>query len=159
MIVPRMGGTLNKMNLKTAAKKIGASLRYARSRAASEKENYVASFDFESNRLAILIDRKLSENPDLTGTKADEADVQGHGLTESEESIVKTIRPKIYDLPEGVRFEKALSVKGEEETELFEIFFYPGGNSSGGKIILMGEEERRFIVEVDFITGSVKLVE
>lgn len=136
MIVPRIGGTIEKMNLRTAANKIAASLRYARSRAVSEKKIYVASFDFDENRMVLFVDSLRPEK-----------------IIEGQEVL-----PQIYNLPEGAKLEMAESIKGEEETELFEVYFYPSGNSSGGKIILAGEKNRRYTLNIDFITGTVKLV-
>ncbi len=53
LVVPKLMGPLSNLNLKTASQKISASLRYARSQAASEKVTYVALFDFDKNRLVI----------------------------------------------------------------------------------------------------------
>ena len=53
LVVPKLVGPLGNLNLKTASQKISASLRYARSQAASEKTTYVALFDFDKNRLVI----------------------------------------------------------------------------------------------------------
>ena len=136
MIVPRIGGTIEKLNLKTAANKIAASLRYARSRAVSEKETYVVSFDFDANRMVVFTESSVIN-----------AQVEGADIT-----------PQIYELPEGAWLEVAESIRGEEETKLFEVFFYPSGNSSGGKITLSGEKNRTYTLQIDFITGTVKLV-
>jgi len=160
MIVPRMGGTLNKLNLKTAAKKVAASLRYARSRAASEKEVYVAFFNFELNQLEIKIERKFSYSfEDSDNFEKDDTGTLSSDNEEFYKIEQKKIKPKIYILSEGVFFEKAKSLKGEEETGLFKIFFYPGGNCSGGEVTLIGENEKRISINVDFITGTVKLVD
>ncbi len=149
MIVPRIGGTFNKLHLKTAAKKIAASLRYARSKAVSEGVAYITDFDFGANRMLVYVDKKLSD--DSNEAVNDDDEPSGN--------VEKEIAPKIYDLPESVRFEKAESIKGENESEFFRIFFYPSGNSSGGKITLIGENEKRLTLTIDFITGTVKLVD
>jgi general secretion pathway protein H len=54
LVVPKLVGPLADLNLKTASQKISASLRYARSQAASEKATYVALFDFDKNRLVVI---------------------------------------------------------------------------------------------------------
>ncbi|PJC76387.1 MAG: hypothetical protein CO012_01370 [Syntrophobacterales bacterium CG_4_8_14_3_um_filter_49_14] len=54
LVVPKLAGPMSNLDLKTAAKKISASLRYVRSHAASEKTTYVALFDFDKNRLVII---------------------------------------------------------------------------------------------------------
>ena len=43
------------------------------------------------------------------------------------------------------------------EAGVFEIVFYPGGNSSGGEVTVLDEKKRQYEISVDFITGSVRL--
>jgi general secretion pathway protein H len=54
LVVPKLAGPMSNLDLKTASQKISASLRYARSRAASEKTTYAAVFDFDKNRLVVI---------------------------------------------------------------------------------------------------------
>lgn len=133
IVGPRLVNSLEKMNSKTAAKKIAACLRYARTKAASEKVPYVSVFDFNTNQL--VIKKKIDEQEILNDKKL-----------------------KIYLLPEGVRFKQGVSGSGEVIfSESFSIIFFPGGGSSGGKIILSDIKERELSINVDFITGLVKL--
>jgi len=125
---PRLAGSLTKLNSKTAAKKIAASLRYARSRAVSEKVRYVCEFDFEKNTLVIGKPNPEPQTPNPAPA---------------------------YHLPEGVKF------KGAEAANdgIFQIIFYPVGNSSGGEIIVSDEDKRAFKIQADMITGTVQLSE
>ncbi|QTA84704.1 GspH/FimT family pseudopilin [Desulfonema magnum] len=140
LVAPRLGGALSRMNSKTAAKKIAASLRYARSQAVSRKMPHIAVFDFDKNRIVIG-----NWKPETPGTGNWEL---GTGNRELEAG-------KIYDLPEGVKLESAIG--GEVVSGLFQINFYPVGSSSGGGVIISDEQERLYKITVDFITGTVQL--
>ncbi|MCU0614338.1 MAG: hypothetical protein MUD09_04555 [Desulfobacterales bacterium] len=52
-----------------------------------------------------------------------------------------------------------MTINDEIDSGLFDIVFYPAGNSSGGSVVLIDEKERRFQISVDFITGIVNLTE
>ncbi len=137
VVIPRLAGSLNKMNSETAAKKILASLRYARSQAVSERVTYLSVFDFYRNQVVI---RKWEA-----------------GSGKLEEEAENSVSGKIYDLPEGVRLKKAMP--GDIDSGLFQIAFYPGGNSSGGEIIVADGQERQYKIKIDFITGTVQLTD
>jgi general secretion pathway protein H len=158
LVVPKLTGPMSNLDLKTAAKKISASLRYARSRAASEKTTYVALFDFDKSRLVIIdsaipplvkgdfhmnnremLDRRPAEPPD------NEKDRPG-GF-------------KTYHLPDGVKLAKGVSREGDFNSGLFRIIFFPSGGSSGGEITVANERGRQYKIIVDFITGTVQLSE
>ncbi len=143
LVVPQLTGSLARMNLQTASKKISASLRYARSRAASEKITYIAVFDFEKNRLSIMTDQEAQTGETL---KED--------LGDGKEPV---IRSKSYDLPDGVKLEKAVSGEDEIDSGHFQITFFPAGSSSGGDVILTNDRGKRYKISVDFITGIVQL--
>ena len=143
LVVPQLTGSLAKTNLQTASKKISASLRYARSQAASRKITYVAIFDFEKDRLSIM-----------TGQKAQTGQTLKEALGDGEEPV---IRSKSYDLPDGVKLEKGVSGKDEIDSGLFQIAFFPTGSSSGGDVILTNDRGKRYKISVDFITGIVRL--
>ena len=131
------------VNLRTASEKISASLRYARSQATSKKTTYEALFDFANNRLSIGIQEVSDETH--------ESDVN-----DNDEGVA---RSKSYDLPDGVRFEKAILGQDEIVSDLFQILIFSQGSSSGGEVILINDRARRSKLAVDFITGTVKLSE
>ena len=154
---PRMAGSMSTLNLKTASKKIAASLRYARSQATSESTVYIVLFDLDRDRLTIKAGQaapngeKESEaangNQDTGQSNKPAGGNQGGG------------RPKVYNLPEGVRFEKVVSDEEEVDSGIFRIIFFPNGGSSGGQVFLHNDRERRYYISVDFITGTVRLGE
>ncbi len=59
--LPYLFGRMGRMNLKSAAKSIAASLRYARTLAASEKTQYLALFDFEKHSFSIVSEKKTDD--------------------------------------------------------------------------------------------------
>lgn len=132
LAVPQLTGTLSGANSKTAAKKIAASLRYARSRAVSEKIIYLAIADMDKNSLSILSDSNTEQSSEKPSDKA-----------------------KVYVLPEGLTLKS--EPEQEKDKEEFRIAFYPSGASSGGEIIVSDEQEKIYKIRVDFITGTVRV--
>jgi Tfp pilus assembly protein FimT len=135
LVAPTIGSSISNLKLKTVSKKISAALRYARNRAVFEKATYLITFDLDKNRLSVA--KKVKE---LGGVK-------GSADPDS----------KIYDLPEGIKIQKAISYKEEVDSGLFQLVFYHNGSSSGGTIIIMETRGKYYNIEVDFITGIVKL--
>lgn len=151
LVSPRLLGSLTKVNLKTSAQKISSSLRYARSQAVSEQTIYHAVFDFEKKGLFINAEKPQDNEDNYFKAEFESAETDN---TETSEK-----RTESYFLPEDVNFEKAMTTNDEIDSGLFDIVFYPAGNSSGGSVVLIDEKERRFQISVDFITGIVKLTE
>jgi len=132
LAVPQLTGALSGTNSKTAAKKIAASLRYARSRAVSEKIIYIVILNTDKNRLTLM-----------SATKAE--------LSSEEHSD----KAKVYVLPEGLTLKSGIEL--EKDKEEFRIAFYPSGSSSGGEVIVSDEREKTYKIRVDFITGTVQV--
>jgi len=143
LVAPKLAGSLSNLNFKTTAKRLSASLRYARSQATSEKITYGALLQIDENRLLIIADP-----PEVTETL--------HEMVSNEEQQIARAS-LVYELPSEIKIEKAVSGDGEVASGLFSIFFFPSGGSSGGEIDLVNEKGRRSKISVDFITGSVKL--
>jgi general secretion pathway protein H len=155
LVVPKLAGPMSNLDLKTASKKISASLRYIRSHAATEKTTYIALFDFDKNRLVII-------NPLL---------VKGDVQTNNREAFGKALGEppeneksgsggfKAYNLPDGVKLAKGVSREGDVNSGFFRIFFFPSGSSSGGEVTVANEQGRQYKITVDFITGTVQLSE
>jgi general secretion pathway protein H len=137
-VFPRLTAPMGNLTLKTATKKIAASLRFARSQAVSEKITRVGAFDFDNKRLIVF-----------TGNEnhfAGEDD-----MVSGEQSDI------IYDFPEGIFLKKAAAGADEVNTGIFNIVFFPNGSSSGGEVVLSNISGKRFGIRVDFITGIVTL--
>lgn len=137
-VAPRIIAPLGGLNLKTASKKIASALRYARSQAVSQNEGRVGIFDFELGRLMVFTGSALPDEYRADELPAEKAEM-------------------VYELPENVRFEKAVSGDEEISTGLFQVAFFPNGSSNGGTLTLTHEGGRRYRITVDFITGMVGL--
>ncbi len=152
LIAPRLTGPMRNLDLKTAAKRISASLRYARSRAATEKAIYVALFDFDNNRL-IVGDTPLAMRDFLINDQAAIKRVLTTQLDRHPERL------KLYQPPEGIKLEKGISRENTVGSGFFPVFFFPTGASSGGEIMVANQRGRQYSVTIDFITGMVRLSE
>jgi len=153
---PRIAGSMSSLTLKTAAKKVAASLRYARSQATSESRPYFVLFDLDKGRLTIKFGQ--------TATKEDKEKEaaeggQDPGASEGMADEAVKDRFKVYALPEGVRFDKVVSDKNEDTSDIFQIVFFPNGGSSGGEVLLENDRGRRYNISVDFVVGTVRLEE
>jgi len=141
LVGPRLVGSLSNTNLKTASKRIAASLRYARSQAISESTTYVVRFDLDERRMVIE-----------GAERARQDGGEGEGMADA------PVRSShAYQLPDDVRFEKAIWGDEENNSGLFRILFLPNGGSSGGELILGNKRGHRYRITVDIITGAVKL--
>ncbi|GBC60189.1 hypothetical protein DENIS_1140 [Desulfonema ishimotonii] len=140
LIVPRLGKSLSRLGAETAARKVVASLRYARSIAVSERKIWLADFDFEAGRIILKPWRRE---------------------TDSDAGEPETVRERLrtFTLPDGVRLEKGISVRGDVSQDDFQIAFFPGGGSGGGEVFLGDDHGRRFHLEADIITGAIRLAE
>jgi len=138
---PRLAGSMSNMNLKTASKRIAASLRYARSQAVSESRTYVALFDLDKNRVVIRGGQTAPEDEQKDGDGGDQDSRQS----------------KQYNLPEDVRLDKAIWGEDESDSGLFRIIFLSNGGSSGGELLVRNDRGHRYRVTVDFITGTVRV--
>ncbi|MCD4721403.1 MAG: hypothetical protein K8S13_16315, partial [Desulfobacula sp.] len=66
---------------------------------------------------------------------------------------------KDFFLAGSVKLEKCVQ-KDKIITEgLFDIIFYPAGNTDGGRITLMNKKGRTFLIEVNVITGNAQIIE
>jgi len=139
LAAPRITGSLPSMQLKTAAKKVAACLRQARSRATAQNQTMRAGFDLQNGRLVVT--------PEIPP-----------GQPASEEPRAASWE-LTYELPAAVRFMTATADANRTEDDQFTILFFPTGASSGGEIMLADQRDKTKQVSVDFITGAVRLGE
>ena len=139
---PRIAGSMSNMNLKTASRKIAATLRYARSQAVSESRTYAAFFDLDKNRVTI-------KGGVTSGNGEDEND----GIARNQKNRLL----KSYTLPDDVRLDKGVSGEQEIDSGFFQIIFLANGASSGGGVFLRNDRGNQYVVTVDFVTGTVRL--
>jgi general secretion pathway protein H len=142
LVMPRMAATLPGVQLKSTARAVAASLRYARSRAVYESTPYMAVFDNAQKLLAVEpIDRPMDAS-ELKGLR----------------KILDTSEfQKVYKFDNGIEF-YVLNENGEaEDMVLFPILFFPRGDSTGGKIVLKNLRRKQFMITVDTFTGTIEI--
>lgn len=142
MVMPRLAGTLESMSLKTAARKISSTLRFARSHAVSEGKTLTAVFDFDAQKISLCYKDSINE------AQSDET---------AHTPIDRQLAAYQYALPPGVALEKAMLAPKNDSKNHFQINFYPTGGTSGGQIFLKGQKSVSFKIDVDVITGTVAL--
>ncbi|MBW2369388.1 MAG: prepilin-type N-terminal cleavage/methylation domain-containing protein [Deltaproteobacteria bacterium] len=142
MVAPRLTGLLENLNLKTTAKKTAAALRYARAQAISEGKIISATFDFEAGKM------QLHEKHPDTEPASDEIKAQ---------NITVGTRQIQLIFPREVKLEKIVALQKKVTDGTYPIYFYPTGATSGADIHITGKNNKRLVVSVQLITGSVQV--
>jgi general secretion pathway protein H len=130
LVTPRLTKTISHMEVKSAAKKISAILRYCRSDAINKNRIVQVNFDTESNLISVMSADEGEENPIMRNS---------------------------YLLPKVIRMEKIEAGKTILENALPSFEFYPNGGANGGTAVVRGGEGRAYTLQVDFLTGGVKV--
>jgi general secretion pathway protein H len=124
VIISKSSGGLE---TRKAAQEVSASLRFARSRAISEKKKYYFVVNNVSRTYG-LYNRSFDGNYDLEHLK-----------------LLKRLPQDLWQ----VKF-------NETVPELFQIEFTPQGSSSGG-VIEIRDDRRRYVISVNRLTGRVRI--
>jgi len=130
LVTPKLTKTISHMEVKSVAKKISAILRYCRNDAVNKNRIYQVNFDSESNLVSV------------------------QSAAEGEEKLSPQ---NSYPLPKDVRVEKIEARKTFFENSLPSFEFYPNGGANGGTAVIRGGEGRGYSIQVDFLTGTVKV--
>ncbi len=128
--------------MKSTARAVAASLRYARSKAVFESTPYIALFDNTQRLLAI----EPIEKP-----------IDAAELNSFREILKPSGLKKVYEFPDGIEFGDLNNNDADEETDVSPIFFFPRGDSTGGKIVLKNLRGKQYTITVDMITGTVAI--
>ena len=137
LVTPSLSRFLKTVELKGAAKKVSGILRHGRSEAVNKGLVYQVFFD----------------------TDLREIGVQSRESTKVKEEVKKEgeLPKKVYSLPDGIQIKKVDVALPQYATDLPTIEFYPNGGSNGGSILLDGQDRNGFHIEVNFLTGIVKI--
>lgn len=149
------------LKIKTAARRIAAGLRYARSQAVTTGSDYQVVFNLEKGEVTV---ESLQEEESYRGD-GEQEESQGNekeDVSEEESAPQKIKRKKTYKVPKEVKIAKVI-VEGveitEDDDEEVWIDFYPNGSCSGGEIYLTNERERVYRIVLNFLTGIVEITE
>jgi len=145
LVVPQLTKTLPTINLKTAAKKSSALLRYARNKAVTESWEYLVRIDIDKHLIS-LISKETDNEKEL------------YERSEMQETGTEFGR-KEYKYPNGIRIDKIEMGDDTIESGIAEISFFMEGNSTGGEIYLADENGNNVIITIDFITGITRISE
>ena len=138
VVAPSLSRVSKTIDLKTAAKKISAILRYCRSEAINKGKVYQVFFDSESREVKVQPVASSEENGD--DAKKNDKD-----------------SPKIYPLPVGVNMKEVKTESPQYPSDLPTIEFYPSGGSNGGTIHLDIDDRNGYKIKVNFLTGVVAI--
>ena len=162
LAAPRIAKDMAVLRLRTTAKQVAASLRWARSQALSTGRTYNAIFDCNGQRV-IISDYAGSLDTDIMKL----VQTAGDGEKQKEQENIAAAMPKkilkIFELPEDIfisRIEIADVLDANPgEQSIYQLTFFPDGTTMGGEITIADEQKRSFIIAVDFLTGIVSLEE
>jgi type II secretion system protein H len=142
-VLPRMGGTLSNLQLRTAARQVAAAMRYATQKAMSEQRPFALRFDADAGDIRLVPSTATSAIPD-------------------EQPVPAERLPGDLDrwkLPERIRLTPPRDDLAVGAQHPFTIHFYPNGSNSGGTIALTAENHRRMNVRIAFMTGAITIEE
>jgi general secretion pathway protein H len=138
LVVPRLGGGVDKMQLRTATRDLASVMRFARSQAVTHGGEHQVLFDTATRGVAI----HATTTADVDGTAADS----------SSEDIPSRHR---YQLPDGIMLHRGGDLLAQADQPVLLASFFSMGNSTGGTIRLTGAQDRSRSIRIDAITGLV----
>ncbi len=130
LVTPTLTKTISHMEIKSSAKKISAILRYCRNDAVNKNRIYQVNFNPESNLIAVFAAEEGQDSLNMRSS---------------------------YPLPKDIRMEKIEVGKTLFESTLPSFEFYPNGGANGGTAVVRGGEGIGYAIQVDFLTGTVKI--
>jgi len=136
LVAPSLSRFSSTVELKGAAKKVSAILRYYRSEAVNRGKVYHVLFDSDLNE--VRIQRVLLEEEQGEGEKKED-----------------NVPPQTYTIPKGVHIKEVNVESTQYPSDLPTIEFYANGGSNGGAITLDSQGRQGYKIEVDFLTGVV----
>jgi general secretion pathway protein H len=140
LVVPSLSRFSKTVELKGAARKISAILRYCRSEAVNKGQTYQIIFDSDLREVRVQKTESSEEKED---------DMRKEG---------KAVR-QMYHLPGGINVKEVDIASPQHSSDYPTIEFYPNGGSNGGSFLLNSAERRGYRIKVHFLTGMVKIEE
>jgi len=138
LVTPSLSRFSSTIELKTSAKKVSAILRYYRSEAINQGKVYQIFFDSDLNEVRVQPVMSTEEK---------------EGSEKEEENVPQ----KIYVLPKGIHIKEAKVDSTQYPSDLPTIEFYSNGGSNGGEITLDSQNRQGYKIEVNFLTGLVRV--
>jgi len=155
--VPTFVQSLKGARLRTSARKVVSTNKYARSMAVLQQKQVLLRYDFERGRMEIAqmpartssstVDRLLNSG-ELFGQADDEA---------SDEQALGARAELMRELEDQVRFVDFVGVEGRGTPYGDWITYYPNGMCDAHSFRLLDKRGKEVLVEVEPITGEVKV--
>jgi len=142
LVMPPVAASLPGAQLKSTARAVASSLRYARSKAVFESTPYIAIFDNTRKRLAV----ESVENP-----------FEAAEMEDIRKLLDRSHLANVYEFPADIEFGVLNNNDADEYPEMFAIFFYPRGDSTGAKVFFKNLRRKQYTITVDSITGAVDM--
>ena len=140
-VLPRAGGSLPGLQLRTAARKVAATFRYATQRAMTEQVAYAVRLDDDAGVVMLSpvpASNRIPPEP-------------GPGETAPAHNLDR------WQLPQEVRLVFPLDRGSQTAGDDYVIFFYPSGGGSGGAVRLAVAADRQMEIQTDFVTGATTI--
>ncbi|MBN1552803.1 GspH/FimT family pseudopilin [bacterium] len=156
---PRISKGFQIAKLKTAVRQMAAALRAARSYAVAQRGVVTVSIDFETSEYHF--EARLPQTSQPHAISADEAEYQNANQNTAD-SGSSQYQPEFlrqtYTLPPDVIFESfRLETNETVSVDKAYIRFFPKGHSTGGIITIALNDGRRYFIQVNRVTGRVKI--
>lgn len=138
LAAPSLSRVSKTVELRAAAKKISAILRYYRSEAVQTGQTRQVVFD-----------------PDLREVRVQAAKMKDPGTEKEKGEAPEPI--KKFSLPQGVQMKELHIPASQSFAGLPTIEFYSNGGSSGGSFLLDRPDHKGYRIKVHFLTGTVEI--
>ena len=138
LVMPSLSRFSSTVELKAAAKKLSAILRYYRSEAINKGKVYQILFDSDLNEVRV--------QPVVSTEEKGESEKKEENITQ-----------KIYALPKGIHIKEVKVESTQYPSDFPTIEFYSNGGSNGGAVTLDSQDRQGYKIEVNFLTGIVAI--
>jgi len=154
-ILPRVGGSIANLKLRSAVRTCSAVLRYAKSIAVSTQKEQKISFMLKGDpeERDYYTYQKISR---ASGNKEEEIDDEFEEEKREKTELKQEEKRKELDAGMSLSWRSNPDNDWEEEGT-YEILFSPRGFASGGEIrFAFSDNGRSYILKIDPVTGRVK---
>jgi general secretion pathway protein H len=122
LVPPLLQGGVSSAEVKGAARRLAAGLKYVRSQAITSHKEAVLTLDLEHRKFMV------------TGKK------------------------RQYPLPDNMEISLVTARSQVDSNSIGKIRFFPDGTSTGGRITLT-QGERKYLVDINWLTGQVAILD
>jgi len=137
LVVPRIGGSLESLEVRAAARKVVSAMRYARNIAVYNSCACQIVIDINSGSMTV---EKISYNSG------------GAGLTTFRIEQMQQLK---FDHEIGLNVEKYAGI--ETGNGIYQFIFFPSGALRGGDVIVHGKNKTSERISADVVTGLPRI--